>query len=130
MMRRHIKIKTLGLLLPVLFVCSAMAEQPKQAESAMKTDPESGLKIAPGWQTVKDNCTGCHSAKFITTHQGDRETWLETIRWMQRTQGLWSFDPKTEDTILTYLASQYPPVHVGRRPNLPDSAMPPNPWQQ
>lgn len=129
-MRRHKKI--IGLLLPVLFACSALAEPPDKVEPAMnlKTDPESGLKIAPGWETVKANCTACHSSRLIIAQQGDRKTWLGMIRWMQNTQGLWPLDHKTEDAILTYLASQYPPIRTGRRANLPASALPPNPWPQ
>ena len=61
----------------------------------IKTDRESGLKIAPGWETVKTNCTGCHSARLIVFQKGDRDTWLAIIRWMQKTQGLWNFDKKT-----------------------------------
>lgn len=129
-MKGHIKI--LAWLLPAFFAVSVTAEPSRKTDSASnaKIDPKSGLKIAPGWETVKANCTACHSAKFIIAQQGDRKTWLEIIRWMQRTQGLWPLDPKTENTILTYLATQYPPVQGGRRPNLPAGALPPNPWKQ
>ena len=129
-MKRHFK-RMIGLLLAAAYVCSAAAEQPHNAESAtQKLDSESGLKIAPGWETVKANCTACHSAKLITAHRGDRYTWLEMIRWMQGSQGLWPLDLKTENAILDYLASQYPSSLSGRRANLPDSAMPSNPWRQ
>ena len=87
-------------------------------------DAASGLIMAPGWDTVKTHCTVCHSAKFITFQRGDRETWTSMIRWMQKTQGLWSFDPKTEDTILTYLADNYPPGKPSRRKNLPPGDLP------
>ncbi|MGR9115674.1 MAG: hypothetical protein ACU85E_07905 [Gammaproteobacteria bacterium] len=107
----------------------AASEESSGPVVAIEVDPESGLIIAPGWETVKANCTACHSAKFIIAQQGDRNTWLQTIRWMQRSQGLWVLDAKTEDAILTYLAAQYPPIRVGRRANLPASAMPPNPWK-
>ena len=129
-MKRQIKI--LGLLLTVLSSSSAMAGQPNKAENTVnvKIDSESGLKIAPGWDTVKANCTACHSAKLISGQQGDKKTWLEMIRWMQNSQGLWPLDHKTEETILTYLSSQYPAVQVGRRANLPVKAMPVNPWAQ
>lgn len=129
-MRRRIKIW--GWLLPALFTCSVIAAPSDKAEivTEIKTDPESGLKIAPGWETVKANCTACHSAKFIIAQQGDKKTWLEMIRWMQNSQGLWLLDYKTEETILNYLASQYPPIRAGRRANLPASAMPINPWKQ
>ena len=37
--------------------------------SSTKIDSESGLIIAKGFETVKTNCTVCHSAKFITTQK-------------------------------------------------------------
>ena len=84
----------------------------------VKYDKATGLKVAPGMDVVIANCTVCHSAKFITLQKGDRDTWLQMIRWMQKTQGLWEFDAKTEDTILTYLEKNYPPGKASRRPNL------------
>jgi cytochrome c5 len=96
------------------------------AAAAVETDAESGLIVAPGWDTVKTNCTVCHSAQFITWQRGDRETWLSMIRWMQKTQGLWQLPPDTENTILDYLATNYPPGKASRRKNLPPAAMPAN----
>ena len=91
---------------------------------AQKIDSESGLIIAKGFETVKANCTVCHSAKFITTQKGDRDTWKAMIVWMQRTQGLWQFTPEVEDEILTYLETNYPPGNVYRRANLKIKDMP------
>lgn len=70
------------------------------------------------------HCTVCHSAKFITTQKGDRDTWKAMIVWMQRTQGLWQFTPEIEDEILTYLETNYPPGNVYRRANLKIKDMP------
>lgn len=92
-------------------------------------DPQTGLVLGPGFEEVKNNCTVCHSAKFITLQRGDRDTWLQMIRWMQSTQGLWDFEPKLEDTILTYLAKHYPAGKASRRPNLKHTALPPNPYE-
>ncbi|MGB5791647.1 cytochrome C [Poseidonibacter sp.] len=92
--------------------------------NAQEIDKESGLIIAEGMQVVKTNCTVCHSAKFITLQKGDRDTWLSMIRWMQDTQGLWKFDAKTEDTILTYLEKNYPPSQSSRRANLSSDKLP------
>ncbi len=91
-------------------------------------DKETGLIVAKGVEIVKGHCTACHSAKFIILQKGDRETWLSMIRWMQRTQGLWAFDKKSEDTILTYLSTNYPPGKESRRPNLKIGDMPKNPY--
>jgi len=105
----------------LLFVSSAFLSLNLNAQ---ELDKDSGLIIAEGMQTVKTNCTVCHSAKFITLQKGDRETWLSMIRWMQETQGLWEFDAKTEDTILTYLETNYPPSSISRRPNLSIDKLP------
>lgn len=91
---------------------------------AEKIDKDTGLIVAPGMDVVIANCTVCHSAKFITLQRGDRDTWLAMIRWMQDTQGLWEFDPKTEDTILTYLETNYAPDAASRRPNLSKELLP------
>lgn len=92
--------------------------------NAKEVDKDSGLVIAPGMDVVKTNCTVCHSAKFITLQRGDRATWLSMIRWMQDSQGLWKFDDKTENTILTYLEKNYAPEKTARRPNLSQDLLP------
>ncbi|WP_084340150.1 hypothetical protein [Helicobacter pametensis] len=81
----------------------------------VEIDKETGLKVAKGLDVVKANCTACHSASFITQSKLNREEWLAAIRWMQETQGLWEFDPETEDVILTYLSTQYPQANTSRR---------------
>lgn len=108
----------------LIFTCST------SFASKVKYDKDSGLIVAKGMDTVKANCTACHSAKFITLQKGDRDTWLAMIRWMQKTQGLWEFDAKTEDTILTYLEKNYPPGKASRRPNLKPNSLPPNPYNK
>ncbi|WP_197685626.1 hypothetical protein [Vreelandella subglaciescola] len=47
---------------------------------------------------------------------------------MQKTQGLWQFQPEMEATILDYLASNYGPKEDARRPPLPRALMPDNPY--
>ncbi len=85
---------------------------------AARVDEESGLIMDSGFETVKNNCTVCHSAKMITQNRMDREGWRDTIQWMQKTQGLWKFSPGTEETILDYLSTHYGPVKTYRRPPL------------
>lgn len=123
------------LLFATFFTFSAVVESKRiidkvSATSNSKIDPESGLKIALGWDEVKTNCTSCHSAKIIVSQRGSRATWLETIRWMQKKQGLWELPSKTEKIILDYLSNHYPPIDTGRRANLPARALPENPWQK
>ena len=87
-------------------------------------DAVSGLRIAPGWKLVRNNCGGCHSHKLVIAQRADRQTWLSMIRWMQASQNLWQFDVKTEAGILDYLASNYPPAANRRRPPIPLELMP------
>ncbi|WP_104204069.1 hypothetical protein [Billgrantia saliphila] len=96
--------------------------------TAQETDPDTGLVMAEGWETVRDNCTACHSANLVTQNSGTRNHWLSLIRWMQETQGLWEFQPETEETILDYLAEYYGPKEDTRRPPLPRTLMPDNPY--
>ncbi len=107
--------------LPLFLICISLLSLNLQAS---KIDKDSGLIVAPGMDIVKTNCTVCHSAKFITLQKGDRDTWLSMIRWMQDSQGLWKFDEKTEDTILTYLETNYPPSDISRRANLEQKYLP------
>lgn len=87
-----------------------------------------GLIIDDNWLLVNANCSACHSAKLVTQNRGNRQTWLEIIRWMQETQGLWQFDPTTEKNILDYVAKNYPPSAVARRAPLPRTMLPANPY--
>lgn len=87
-------------------------------------DKETGLIIDSGMEVVRANCTVCHSAKFITLQRGDRQTWLDMIRWMQDSQGLWQFDAQTEKTILDYLEKNYAPDKASRRQNLSKELLP------
>ena len=87
-------------------------------------DKETGLALAEDWELVRANCTPCHSAKLITQQRASRQQWLGMIRWMQRSQNLWEIDTATEDRILTYLATHYPPRETRRRAPLPRHLMP------
>ena len=89
-----------------------------------QVDPATGLVVAEGWQAVRAHCGGCHSHKLVTAQRGNRETWLEMIRWMQATQNLWQFDPATETTILDYLSANYSPSPVRRRAPIPPALLP------
>ena len=95
------------------------------AAAAKDVDPESGFIIDDNWELVKAQCTVCHSAKLVTAQRGSRETWESIIRWMQKTQGLWTFEPVMEGQILDYLAKNYPPGESYRRQPLAAELMPP-----
>lgn len=91
-------------------------------------DTYTGLKIAENWELVRNNCIACHSPKLITQQSGTAAQWLHMIRWMQAKQNLWQFDAETEDKIISYLASNYPPQADRRRAAIPPDLMPPNPY--
>jgi len=93
-----------------------------------ETDPDSGLIVDEHWQLVKAHCSACHSPKLVTQNRGNRQNWLEIIRWMQETQGLWQFDAVTETAILDYLEKNYAPAAASRRAPLNRSLMPVNPY--
>lgn len=79
-----------------------------------KTDPTTGLVIAPGFEQVKAQCTACHSGRLVAQNRADRDGWLQMIRWMQDTQNLWPLG-EAEPVILDYLAENYGPLPRGRR---------------
>lgn len=86
-------------------------------------DKDSGFVVDTGIELVKAHCTACHSSALVTQNRMNRDTWLETIRWMQKKQGLWPLGD-SEKVILDYLAKNYSPTKTGRRKNLPAHLMP------
>lgn len=132
-MRRAALIATATVLL-----ASACSKEPPPPELAAEPepvataepalDPVTGLKMIGDWETVRANCTACHSSKLITQQRGTEQQWLTMIRWMQKKQNLWEFDPVTEAKIIGYLAANYPPSDAQRRAAIPPDLMPPNPY--
>ena len=110
-----------ALLLSVMISAGATAAQPQ-------LDTFSGLKMAGDWELVRNNCIACHSGRLITQQRGSAAQWLDMIRWMQKKQNLWQFDPNTEARIVAYLAEYYPPEKERRRGAIPPELMPPNPY--
>ena len=99
----------------------AAADQPE-------IDTLTGLKMAGDWELVRANCIACHSPKLITQQRGTEAQWLSIIRWMQKKQNLWQFEPEVEQKIIGYLADNYPPQEDRRRAAIPPDLMPPNPY--
>jgi hypothetical protein len=94
------------------------------ADIAATIDEPTGLIVNPGWEQVRANCGGCHSHALVTSQRADRNTWLDIIRWMQKTQNLWQFEPQVEAQILDYLSENYPPSANRRRAPIPPRLMP------
>jgi hypothetical protein len=93
------------------------------AEEKTTYDPITGFVIGENYEIVRAHCTACHSAKLVTQNRMTRENWLETIRWMQKSQGLWPLGAQ-EQKILDYLESHYSPIAVSRRSPIPSHLMP------
>lgn len=107
----------------LLLSIAASAAVPCHGQEIAK-DPQSGLKIDTGFEIVKGYCTACHSPKLIEQSGKTREGWIDSIRWMQRNQGLWDLADK-EGEILDYLAKHYGlPKIAPRRALIPAHLMP------
>jgi len=117
---------SLSVLTALLLTMNSVSAQDK----ASPIDPETGLAMAPGFSIVKVYCTACHSAKLVTQAGKSRDGWVESIRWMQRTQGLFPLGD-AEGEIIDYLAGQYGiKAQVGgmlKLPPLAGNLMPPMP---
>jgi mono/diheme cytochrome c family protein len=122
----------LSLALPVACTKQQPAEPVDTPEPVATAEPDidqaTGFKMTGDWELVRGNCTACHSAKLITQQRGTAQQWLAMIRWMQKKQNLWQFDPGTESRIIAYLSENYPPEAAQRRAAIPPDLMPPNPY--
>ncbi|MGB5553718.1 MAG: monoheme cytochrome C [Flavobacteriaceae bacterium] len=92
-------------------------EDPNRIENGIHV--RTGLVDAEGLMTVVNNCTTCHSAQLVTQNRMDKERWVSTIRWMQKTQNLWDLG-ENEAVIVDYLVTNYPVIKKGRRSVLTD----------
>jgi hypothetical protein len=108
---------------------SDVLDSPEQTFE-VQVDVDSGLIIAEHWELVRAHCSACHSAKLVAQNRGNRRTWLDMIRWMQDSQGLWQFDVATESAILDYLETNYGPSEVHRRQPINPDLMPDNPLEK
>lgn len=112
----------------ILFAVMAVSTGTVVTAADVELDPLTGLKMAGDWEVVRNNCIACHSARLVTQQSGSASQWLNMIRWMQKKQNLWQFDPETEEKIVAYLAEYYPPQPNRRRAPIPPDLMPPNPY--
>lgn len=114
--------------LRILLVCIIGLAVADVVAQEVELDALTGLKMADDWELVRNNCIACHSPKLITQQRGSEAQWLNMIRWMQKKQNLWQFEPDTEARIIAYLAENYPPQKDRRRATIPPDLMPPNPY--
>lgn len=121
---RHLRI----LLVSALFSGAATAASDEAPKKEYPIDPESGLKMAPGWEMVNAQCNACHSSLIVSQNSGDKNAWRETLQWMIDTQGLWDLS-ETWEPILDYLSTHYGVSDIDmktfRRLPLDPTSMPP-----
>jgi len=130
-MRRSVLGSAWPLLLFAVLSLSPVGQVKAAGAATADIDPASGLRKAANWELVRAHCGACHSYKLVTSNRGDRDYWLTTLRWMQRTQNLWPIPAEQEGSLLDYLASNYNylasdsgETEWGRRPPLSVSLMP------
>jgi len=133
MQKKRAVLVLLSVVLPAACTKEPVQEVPVAAPAPVvaaepEIDPVTGFRMTGDWELVRGNCTACHSAKLITQQRGSAEQWLTMIRWMQKKQNLWQFDPGTENRIIAYLSENYPPDAARRRAAIPPDLMPPNPY--
>jgi len=75
--------------------------------NANKVDSTTGLINDIGLGEVKENCTVCHTGRFIVVNGGDKKFWKTKIRVMQDAYGLWKIDKEAEKRMLKYLVKNY-----------------------
>ena len=74
---------------------------------AEKIDNTTGLIVDKGLGKVKENCTICHTGRFIVVNGGNREFWEKKVHIMQVAYGLWKIDDKDKEELITYLSKNY-----------------------
>lgn len=77
------------------------------AQNIGDIDSTTGLIIDKGLGEVKENCTICHTGRFIVVNGGDRAFWKNKVRIMQVAYGLWEIEKEDKDALLTYLSKNY-----------------------
>ena len=100
------------------------------ADVKVPLDPTTGMKMGANWEVVRNHCIACHSPQTFLRQRATEANWTSTLEWMQTNGGLWKLDPAVQKTIINYLATYYGPGASGtdRRPPIPATLMPPNPY--
>ena len=93
------------LLLILLLLGASLFAQNKN--SKLPIDSVTSLVVAPGLEDVKENCTVCHTGRFIVVNGGDRKFWSYKVKLMQKAYGLWQLKPEAKERIINYLATHY-----------------------
>lgn len=91
---------TVAVLFVILSATTAAAQE-------LPIDRVTGLVVDKGLQDVKENCTVCHTGRFIVVNGGDKKFWMYKVRLMQKAYGLWSLKEEAKNRIINYLAKHY-----------------------
>lgn len=87
--RKKIPIQILGLsLITLLFSCTNSAKN---------------LPKKPGIEAVKRNCLSCHQASKFMGQNKSKPSWVKTILWMQKMQGMRVISQDEIEQISNYL---------------------------
>ena len=66
-------------------------------------DPVTGLIKDRGLSDIKENCTICHTGRFIVLNGGDKKFWAHKIKTMHDAYGLWELTNEQKRRIINYL---------------------------
>lgn len=108
----------------------ALALSAAPAADEVPLDAATGMKMAPGWEIVRNHCVICHSPQTFLRQRATEANWTSVLEWMQTYGGLWKLDPAVQKTIVGYLAANYGPGdnQQYRRAPIPATLMPANPY--
>ena len=75
--------------------------------NAKNIDPVTGLIRAKGLSDIKENCTICHTGRFIVVNGGGKSFWAHKIKTMHDAYGLWELTDAQKKRIVDYLSTNY-----------------------
>ncbi|OZG69761.1 hypothetical protein BTA51_29500 [Hahella sp. CCB-MM4] len=73
----------------------------------------------PGSMEAGGLCSACHSLALVKQQGLTRESWNETLTWMQEEQGMPELDPAMRELILDYLSKNFNPESHQQRSAAP-----------
>jgi len=97
----------LSLVLLALWQAPGFAQAPAPAFEPSEEKPED-YPPGPGRDDTFYSCTPCHGFKIVAQQGQSRRQWDETLDWMTEKYSMPPPDEKMRNTILDYLAANYP----------------------
>jgi hypothetical protein len=87
----------------------AVAAEPERPAVGEHGDTVESLPDGPGRETTFYACAACHGMAIIKQQGMTRTQWDASIDWMIERHGMVKPDAADRDTMLDYLAAQFPP---------------------